>query len=80
MKKKLNDLKNNFLIKKISVFIKQSYLFFDENKMLFIYIFGSLLNGIVIHLKKIEQKKIGKIVVNLILLVKLVGKVQKIGY
>ena len=49
MKKKLNDLKNNFLIKKISVFIKQSYLFFDENKMLFIYIFGCLLNGIILR-------------------------------
>lgn len=49
MKKKLNVLKNSPFIKKISDFIRQSYLFFNENKLLFIYIFGCLLNGIILR-------------------------------
>lgn len=56
MKKKLNKFKNSSFIKKvnpfinkISGFIKQSYLFFNENKLVFIYIFGCLLNGIILR-------------------------------
>ena len=50
MKKKLNDLKNSLFIKKISNFTKQTYAFFNENKLVFIYIFGCLLNGIILRL------------------------------
>ncbi len=49
MKKKLNDLKNSLFIKKISNFTKQTYAFFNENKLVFIYIFGCLLNGIILR-------------------------------
>ena len=49
MKKKLNNIKNNIIFKKITYFIKESYLFFNENKIVFIYILGCLLNGIILR-------------------------------
>ena len=48
-RKKITNLKNNKIIKETLNFLKQTKKFIKENKLVCIYVIGTLLNGIILR-------------------------------